>query len=291
MTEFDEFIAQEVEKYKGNSFPLKASLLERAIVRKARCSKLHPNPEDEFAMPSVGPSYRIINEYVQMMVEDKYISSQSFDDKAITVEKMYPDGYMILNGHHRWAAYMRLGVKRVPIHIVNLTHGHDILKMLNDSKYDRRVTIDLDELMHIEPVDGNLEKKLPFPIRKIYKERLKKGLPAVCNFLANEGYDIWVYTANLLSRDYVRQLLKFYHIDTDFIVTGSTRFDTTNPREKKQLEELFVKKYDISIHIYGEALFFVKRSAKKSTQYALSEDSWASDIEDILGEIKKDEEG
>ncbi|MBP3241914.1 MAG: ParB N-terminal domain-containing protein [Oribacterium sp.] len=31
----------------------------------------------------------------------------------IIVEKMYPDGYMILNGHHRWAAATRLGLKKV----------------------------------------------------------------------------------------------------------------------------------------------------------------------------------
>ncbi|MCR5417235.1 MAG: ParB/RepB/Spo0J family partition protein [Pseudobutyrivibrio sp.] len=290
MTDFDKFIAQEVEKYKNNSFPVKASLLERALVRKVSYKKLHPNPDDEFSMPSVGPSYRIINEYVQMMSEDRYIGAHSIDDKSITVEKMYPDGYMILNGHHRWAAYMRLGIKRVPINIVNLTKSHDILKMLNDSKYDKRVTIDLDEVIFGDEADGNVEKKLPFPFCNIYKERLRKGIPAVCNYLAENGFDIWVYTVNLYSTDYVRRLLKLYHIDTDFVVTGFTRFDTTDPKEKKQLEELFVKKYDITVHIYGEELLFVKRSEKKSLEFGLHANSWANDVIEVLGEIKKNEE-
>ncbi len=290
MTEFDEFIAQEIGKYKDISFPLKAGIFERALIRKTKCSKLHPNPDDEFSMPSVGPSYRIINDYVQQMVEDKYESSHSIDDKAITVEKMYPDGYMILNGHHRWAAYMRLGVKKVPIKIVNLTHSHDILKMLNDSKYDKRVTINLDEMGFGDDKNFSFENKLPYPIRKVYKERLRKGFPAACNFFANEGYDIWVYTVNYYSREYVRRLLKFYHVDTDFIVTGATRFDTTDPREKKQLEELFVKKYDINIHVYGDALFYVKRSEKKSLEFKLERDNWSSDIVEVLGEVNKNEE-
>lgn len=290
MTDFDKFIAQEIEKYKDNSFPLRASIFERALVRHVSWKKLHPNPDDEFSMPSVGPSYRIINEYVQLLKEDRFLTSLSMEDKSITVEKMYPDGYMILNGHHRWAAYMRLGIKRVPINIVNLTHSHDILKMLNESKFDKRVTINLDEVMFSEDVTENVERALPFPFSNVYKERLLRGLPAVCNHLAEDGYDIWVYTANLYSREYIRRLLKLYHINTNFVVTGATRFDTTDAKERKKLEELFVKKYDVTIHIYGEAMLFVKRSAKKSLEYTLNNETWSSDVIEILGEISKNEE-
>ena len=290
MTEFDKFIADEVAKYKDNSFPLKASLLERALVRKVSCKKLHPNPDDEFCKPAVGPSYRIINEYVQKMVEDKYDGLFSgVEDRNITVEKMYPDGYMILNGHHRWAAYMRIGAKKVPIHIVNLTNSHDIFQMLNDSKYDKRVTINLDEVMFRHVKDEDVEKGLGFPFKNVYKEHLLKGLPAVCNHLANDGYDIWVYTTGLYSREYIQKLLKLYHIDTNFIVTGATRFDTTDYKEKKQLAELFAKKYDVTIHIYGEALLYVKRSAKKSLHYELHKNSWSGDAIEILDEIHKKE--
>ena len=43
-------------------------------------------------------------------------------NEPIPVEKMYPEGYMILNGHHRWAAALRLGQPEIPVKIVNLTH-------------------------------------------------------------------------------------------------------------------------------------------------------------------------
>ena len=143
--------------------------------------------------------------------------------------------------------------------------------------------------MFKKPGSEDVEKELGFPFKKVYKEHLLKGLPAVCNHLANDGYDIWVYTTGLYSREYIQRLLKLYHINTSFIVTGATRFDTTDSKEKKQLSELFAKKYDVTIHIYGEALLYVKRSAKKSLQYELHKDSWSGDAIEILDGIHKRE--
>ena len=58
---------------------------------------------------------------------------------------------MILNGHHRWAAALRLGFKTVPVKIVNLTQQTDIEKMLAASKHDKRVSLDLDETIFCGP--------------------------------------------------------------------------------------------------------------------------------------------
>lgn len=85
------------------------------LTHKASCNKLHPNPTDEFCMPKIGPSYRIISGYEKKFREA--INNGESPEKGwgdpIIVEKMYPDGYMILNGHHRWAAATRLGLKKV----------------------------------------------------------------------------------------------------------------------------------------------------------------------------------
>ncbi|MBR0409403.1 MAG: hypothetical protein IJI25_00145 [Eubacterium sp.] len=67
--------------------------------KKADCSSLHPNPYDEFSQPEVGPSYRIISEY-----ESRYLDAMKhgryyyfyYKNEPILVEKMYPEGYMIL---------------------------------------------------------------------------------------------------------------------------------------------------------------------------------------------------
>ena len=45
---FESFLADEVSKVKGVYYPLKTGFLRMAFVRSVSCSKLHPNPNDEF---------------------------------------------------------------------------------------------------------------------------------------------------------------------------------------------------------------------------------------------------
>jgi len=76
------------------------------LVRRVKCSKLHPNLEDEFCDPNIGPSHRIISEYEKQYMDGDQRAGDYFHfcSEPVVVQKMYPDGYMILNGHHRWAA-------------------------------------------------------------------------------------------------------------------------------------------------------------------------------------------
>lgn len=62
-SKFDAFIADEVSKLKGVYYPIKAGFLRIAFVRSVACSKLHPNPNDEFCNPEIGPNYSIISGY------------------------------------------------------------------------------------------------------------------------------------------------------------------------------------------------------------------------------------
>ncbi|MBO5503088.1 MAG: transcriptional regulator, partial [Lachnospiraceae bacterium] len=89
--EFQEFLDGELKKYKGVVIPVRASLVERAVVRRLPCSKLHPNPEDEFTHDDVGPSYRIITEYTQQYREVQRRGTVDFEDPLL-VEKIKPDG-------------------------------------------------------------------------------------------------------------------------------------------------------------------------------------------------------
>ena len=110
-TEFEKKIYDDVQKQKGTSFTVKASLLERLLVRKTACSNLHPNAEDEFTFENVGPSMRIIGEYEEKFRYNQRHNQPIFDD-ALIVEKLHPKGYLLLNGHHRWAAAMRCQIKK-----------------------------------------------------------------------------------------------------------------------------------------------------------------------------------
>ena len=42
-TEFDEYVARDVNAQKGVSIPVRAGALERLFVRKVACTNLHPN--------------------------------------------------------------------------------------------------------------------------------------------------------------------------------------------------------------------------------------------------------
>ena len=60
---FEAFLEEEVRKVRGVSRPVRAGLLYRLTVSKASPRRIHPNPEDEFCDPRVGPSYSIISRY------------------------------------------------------------------------------------------------------------------------------------------------------------------------------------------------------------------------------------
>ena len=63
-THLENFIEEEVGKVKGVYYPVKAGFLRRLLTTKASLSKLHPNPNDEFCSPKVGPNYTVFSEYV-----------------------------------------------------------------------------------------------------------------------------------------------------------------------------------------------------------------------------------
>ena len=140
----NEYMEREREKYAGVLVPVRALMLERMLVKSVRTDRLHPNPDDEFCFPDVGPSYGIINDYERKYRQYQAMQREGYPDYLI-VEKVRPDGYMLLNGHHRWAAAMRVGFPRVPVKITNITQETDIRRMLQLSSHDRRVTMDLDE--------------------------------------------------------------------------------------------------------------------------------------------------
>ena len=293
-TEFESFLADEINKVKGIYYPVKAGLLRRALIRKAACRKLHPNPHDEFCLPEIGPDYRIISRYESdyRKVKDdpdnlKYIDGSVRE--PIDVERIHPDGYMILNGHHRWAAACRVGVRRIPVRIVDLTQESDIRKMMAASGSDRRVTLDLDEVVFRPDGTPCLEKTLSFPLGRIYKERLRLGIPALFSMLERSGYDIWVYTARYYSLEYLQNYFRHYRIRVAGIVTGTARKGPAEAR--KALETLFNAKYRSTVHIDNEAVIRTLTGSRTFSEYRLSgaDETWSREVMDVFEKMKKDE--
>ena len=282
------YVAEEMEKYNGVCFPVKSSVLRRLVVGRVKCSELHPNPDDEFCDPKIGPSDRIISYYKTKFHEDSMHPYGDMDEKddPIIVEKMYPEGYIIVNGHHRWAASMMMQKRDVEVKVVNLTHEADIKKMLENTTNNKRVTLDLDEVVFGIKGEEALEKKLPLPLRLEYRERLRSGIPALFHYLKSKDYDIWVYTSNFYSFDYIKQLFKKYHVKVDGVVTGNAK---RSGEAKVRIDKLFSEKYKSTVLIDKE---LVVRTTPGCVEYKEKEINtedlnWSLAVKKIFDELEQ----
>ena len=115
---FYAYVQEDLEAYEGKRTVVRANLVERLVVRSLSPKELHANPDDEFADPDIGPSDRIINEYAHQ-IPWLYRDREPVFPNPIVVFKIAPEGYMILNGHHRWAAALKSGLKKVRAVIMN----------------------------------------------------------------------------------------------------------------------------------------------------------------------------
>ena len=288
-TRFSEFIADEVNKYQGRIVPVKASLIERIVIRNVSCRRLHPNPYDEFSFPDIGPNYEIISGYERRIKEARVHGALPWDD-PILVEKVLPGGYLILNGHHRWAAAIRIGMPRVRIRVVNLTQETDIKKMLSLSEHDRRVSFDLDEVIFAREDSADRE-----PINaiqgRLIKERLRLGVPALFHFLARNGYDIWVYSSEYYSTEYIQRLFKGYHVPVNGVVTGTRRVVENNEEARERVKNMFSSHYSETLHIDGTGIVRSFSDGREFEQYELSgeESDWSREVMQMIEKVKKGE--
>ena len=291
---FEDFLRNEVNRVKGEYYPVKAGFLRQALVRKTATRHLHPNPEDEFCDPDIGPNYGIISHYQQEFKRGyaELSSASDFEQAgrldALVVEKAGPDGYLILNGHHRWAAALRIGVRTVRIRIVNLTQVSDIQSMLQRSRSDRRVTLDLDEVVFRNEKEGCLEKPLRFPLNLFYRERVRLGVPALLSFLDRHGYDIWVYTSQYYSVNYIHFFFKRWNVQLTGIITGNGRKGTEWAKASEEMKKLMEARYNTTIHIDSDSIIRTFSGSKEYEEYPLdgSSEAWAREAMDTVRKMK-----
>ncbi len=286
-TELAEYLEKEIKKYDGIMVPIKASVSERMFTKKVPIEKLHPNPDDEFCNKTVGPNYSIYNRYVRTFQRFGTMD-QSIMDDPITVEKVHPDGYMILNGHHRWAAAMRVGIKMIPVKIVNLTNEVDIEKMLRASNNDKRATLDLDEVVFCSKADDIPERPLPFPVNKMFVERIRLGLPALLHYLGRHGYDVWVYSSGYYSLDYIQNYFKRYSVKVDGVVTGVARKNKRFSATKKRTESKITKKYKETLHIDRDLMVRVFRDEGSFEEHEIKAEpsEWSREVIRLVHSFK-----
>ena len=290
-SQFDEFLQQEVEKSKGVYFPVKSGLLRRMIVKEARIKNLHPNPEDEFSMPEVGPNYQVISNYQQQYVDALKTSYHYYSGEPIVVERTHPDGYRIVNGHHRWAAAVRIGQKKIPVKVVNMTHEADVKQILEKTTHTKRVALDMDEVIFRDENDPAVEKALPFPWTNMIKKRLRIGVPALFHYLAKNGYDIWLYSSEFYSTDTVQRFFRKYHVKVDGVITAIGK-RAQGAGSGKQIEKLITNKYEYTVHVDNELVLQIFSGTKDFNEFPLSGDAskWSQEVMDAIAAVEKQSE-
>ncbi len=290
-TEFQIYLEDEVKKVKGVYYPVKAGWWRRTLIKKLSCKKLHPNPDDEFCDPEIGPNYEIISRY-----RSEYsglggaFSSMDFVNgsaaQPLMVEKTAPEGYMILNGHHRWAAAIQTGMERLPVEIVDLTRKSDITRMLEKARSDKRATLDLDEAVFAGEGDPFLEKKPPFPMDRIYTRRLHAGIPALFHFLKRRNYDIWLYTAKSEPADRIFRFFGYYRIPVTGVVNGTGIKAARRADSVREMEKMISEKYRITLHIDSNTVVrtFSSPEDGRFEDHTLSGDpsSWSREVIDTI---------
>lgn len=267
-------------KYRGIMYhPVKAGMFSRIKKKHIDPTKLHPNPEDEFSMEKIGPNWQIINNYKKSIEYNMSVGLSIFDEQPLVVTKLDKGGYMLLNGHHRWFAAMALDIKKVPVQVVNITTEEDIYRVINKSKRDKCVSIDLDEVLLTDGVTIPVNSKIRFPFNKIITHNLRENSSLLLKELNHMGYDIWIYTGSYLSNRYIRTLLSLNKCKADGIVNG-----LNGKKKTVNLKEIFHNKYKTIVHINNEYISEVNTTTKEYDVKDLEQDSrkWAVSVIKLL---------
>ena len=117
-TDLERMIQEDLQNMKGRLETVKAGALEKMIPKKVKLSLLHVNPDDEFTFPNIGPNTAIVENYCTL-ARRQYSMGEKVFDEPVQVNKLRQGGYLILNGHHRWAGVIRAGVPVIRIQITD----------------------------------------------------------------------------------------------------------------------------------------------------------------------------
>ncbi len=151
-----------------------------------------------------------------------------------------------------------------------------------------RVSFDLDEVLFVSPETHKTEPKLPFPLDRIFKERLRLGTPELINSLQKMGYEVWVYTSSFRSIRYIKLLFFFYGVRFDDIVNGTRHLKEVQRDRKEILPQKLPNRYRISLHIDDESIVcsMGRQYGYNTYQLNAQDDSWKEKIIERAEEIR-----
>lgn len=278
--DYVECVLNDVEKYNNVRQTIKAGIRERFFLKYVDPKKLHPNPSDEFSQAEVGPNLGIVSDYVGQIRFNQQHDIDIFEEPVIA-QKMLPDGYLLLNGHHRWFAALRMGINKLHVKIVNVVGEEDVKRMLDSTNNDMLVSFDFDEVL--TSLDTNNQAAV---INKLFEhkfdERLRIGAPEVISMLQSKGYDVCIYTAGYLSEEEINDFFAMYDVTVNIILNGfNDKRKNNHAAGTKGIKDLAENKYKKIVHIDNESISIVNHETKELESYDIDGD-WKTGIEKIL---------
>ena len=152
-----------------------------------------------------------------------------------------------------------------------------------------RVSFDLDEVLFVAPQTHKTEPPLPFPLRNLFRERLRLGTPEVINRLQALGYEVWVYTSSFRTESYIRRLFRCYGVRFDGIVNGTRHLKEVQRSNKEALPQKLPNRYRISLHIDDEEIICSSAGQFGFRAYQLNaqDDNWGEKIIEQADHIRK----
>lgn len=156
-----------------------------------------------------------------------------------------------------------------------------------------RVSFDLDEVLFVSPATHKTEPPLPFPLGKIFRERLRLGTPALIHALQDMGYEVWVYTSSFRSEKYIKGLFRCYGVRFDGIVNGQRHLREVQRDRAETLPQKVPSHYRISLHVDDEAVIVTSGRQMGFNVYQLdAEDAdWKEKVIARADEIRRRESG
>ena len=274
--EFREEMKKELAYYTSFIHPVRTLYLERALRWKTRIKKLHPNPEDEFVNPEIGPNPEIVKKYQNIVIDcNKMGVKPRFG--LLIVEKLSTGDFMILNGHHRWYAAKSLNAKKISIQIVNTVHENDILSRLKNLSSSMCVSFDLDEVLVCADGSGEVDVLRP-PLNRLYPLAIRKDTGLMISELRRIGLDVWVYTGNYYDTEYIQKTLKAHKCKADGIINGMNL-----ARGNQKVANAFRKKYRYIVHVDTERILWVNTETKEYDTLEIPQDgNWADHVTGMI---------
>ena len=152
-----------------------------------------------------------------------------------------------------------------------------------------RVSFDLDEVLFVSPRTHKTEPELPFPLRLIYKERLRLGTPELLRSLQELGYEVWIYTSSFRTEKYIRRLFRCYGVRLDGIVNGERHLREVQRDNKTTLPQKLPNCYRISLHVDDESVVcsWGREYGYEAYQLNAEDDEWKDKIIQKAKDVQK----